>query len=58
MSDEQEITPDGYIVIKERKPSQEIRGTQCGKCGMKFEYGKSYGYHCPASDCPVGWSIS
>ena len=30
------------------------KGRQCGECGMKFEYGQSYGYHCPSQRCPTG----
>ena len=29
-------------------------GVQCGECGMKFEYGKAYGYACCNSRCPRG----
>ena len=29
------------------------KGTQCGECGMKFEYGKAYGYYCSNSRCPT-----
>lgn len=31
------------------------RGTQCGECGMKFEFGKAYGYYCTNTRCPTGW---
>ena len=34
------------------------RGTQCGECGMKFEYGKAYGYCCMNQNCPTGWNRS
>lgn len=27
-------------------------GVQCGECGIKFEYGKAYGYACQNSRCP------
>lgn len=32
------------------------KGRQCGECGMKFEYGKSYGYCCQNLRCPTGWN--
>lgn len=34
------------------------RGMQCGQCGMKFEYGATYGYCCPNTRCPTGWGPS
>ncbi|MEP0323329.1 hypothetical protein [Bauldia litoralis] len=31
------------------------RGSQCGKCGSKFDYDKAYGYVCPRGPhCPMG----
>lgn len=32
------------------------RGRQCGECGMKFDYDKSYGFHCGNYKCPMGYS--
>jgi len=32
------------------------KGNQCGECGMKFEYGKAYGYCCRNPKCPAGWN--
>lgn len=32
------------------------KGRQCGECGMKFEYGKAYGYCCASTKCPMGWT--
>jgi len=34
------------------------KGTQCGECGMKFEYGKAYGFYCGNPRCPTGWNLS
>jgi hypothetical protein len=34
------------------------RGSQCGECGMKFEYGKAYGFYCGNSRCPAGFGGS
>ena len=31
------------------------RGRQCGECGMKFDYDKTYGYCCCNTRCPVAW---
>lgn len=31
------------------------KGRQCGECGMKFEYDKSYGYYCGSQRCPMGF---
>jgi hypothetical protein len=32
------------------------RGSQCGECGMKFEYGQAYGFCCQNSRCPMGYN--
>jgi len=29
------------------------RGSQCGECGMKFEYGTAYGFCCQNPRCPM-----
>lgn len=31
------------------------RGRQCGQCGLKIEYGITYGYCCPTLGCPMNW---
>ena len=33
-------------------PQSGNKGTQCGVCGMKFDYGVSYGYYCGRNNCP------
>ena len=50
------VTQDGYIVIPERVelPGQRIRGVECGKCRLRFEYGQSIGFACSQGDCPLG----
>jgi hypothetical protein len=46
------FTPDPeYDLVKKRHNFK--RGTQCGECGQKFEYGVSYAYHCPSANCPM-----
>lgn len=56
------ITPDPeYDFTPPLPPKEDIyanpkRGRQCGECGMKFEYGSSYGYVCGNSRCPTGWN--
>ena len=53
---DEEITPDGYRIVNPpeiKKPEREVKGTQCGVCGMKFDYGVAYGYYCPVANCPV-----
>lgn len=30
------------------------KGAQCGQCGMKFDYGKAYGFCCQQPGCPMG----
>ena len=35
------------------KPKRK-KGSQCGQCGMKFDYGQTYGYSCGHKDCPMG----
>lgn len=37
---------------------QRPKGRQCGECGMKFEYGQSYGFCCPNTRCPTGWNYT
>ena len=36
-----------------QETSTTKRGTQCGECGMKFEYGMNYGYYCGNHRCPT-----
>jgi hypothetical protein len=51
------FTPDPeYDLVKPRYKHK--RGTQCGECGQKFEYGVSYGYYCSSVNCPMGFSPS
>lgn len=45
------IEPIGEALTKSLK-----RGSQCGQCGAKFEYGKFYSYCCPHPDCPTGFN--
>ena len=33
-----------------------MKGSQCGQCGMKFDYDYSYGFHCGNNRCPIGWN--
>ncbi len=55
------ITPDPeYDFIKPLRPDEGRaipmrRGTQCGECGMKFDYNISYGYGCSNNSCPMGY---
>jgi hypothetical protein len=56
-----ERDPDYDYVPPLPKPGQttwQRKGTQCGECGMKFEYGRSYGFCCANSRCPTGWGSS
>lgn len=47
---------DDYVLIpKLSAEPQTKRGSQCGECGMKFEYGKNYGFHCGSYRCPMGF---
>jgi hypothetical protein len=50
------ITPDPQYDRIEPLPAHPMqaqkRGIQCGECGMKFEYGVSYGYACGNPRCP------
>jgi len=51
-----ELTPDGYRIVKPVKPmfgDAVEKGIQCGVCGMKFEHNKAMGYYCPHTNCPV-----
>jgi len=47
-----EPDPEYELVPEPPKPK---KGIQCGKCGMKFDYGVTYGYCCGNQDCPTGW---
>lgn len=53
MTDKEEVTDDGYIIVKSTEPQKIIRGVQCGVCGMKFDYNVGYGYHCGNLYCPM-----
>lgn len=43
---------DGYRVIKPIPETSE-KGIKCGLCGMKFDYGKAYGFSCQNQNCPI-----
>lgn len=48
------IKPDPeYDFIPPLQTSPMKKGTQCGECGMKFEYGQSYGFYCGNLRCPT-----
>lgn len=52
--------PDYDFVPPLPKPGEATwvrKGTQCGECGMKFEYGHAYGFCCANSRCPTGWGV-
>ena len=53
---ESSIVPDPDYDYVDPLPSvgQSKKGRQCGQCGMKFDYGVSYGYNCGDQSCPVG----
>jgi hypothetical protein len=47
---------EGYVTVpKLPEPRDVPKGIKCGECGMKFDYGKAYGYCCPNTRCPCGW---
>lgn len=52
------ITPDpDYDLVKPwatMDAPKRKKGSQCGQCGMKFDYGQHYGYSCGHNDCPMG----
>lgn len=53
---DEEITPDGYRIVNPpeiKKPDHAVKGSQCGVCGMRFDYGKAYGYSCSVGNCPI-----
>jgi len=35
-----------------------LKGRQCGKCGMKFDYGTGYGFYCSTYNCPMGFGAA
>ena len=56
------VTPDpAYdFVPPRRKDARNAwpvkKGTQCGECGIKFDYGCAYGFNCSNPNCPTGWN--
>lgn len=47
------VNDEGYEIVPERRGK---KGIQCGKCGMKFDYGKAYNFCCPnRGSCPVNY---
>lgn len=46
------FTPDpAYDLV----PDTAVKkGAQCGRCGMKFDHNKAYGYVCGSPGCPMG----
>ena len=46
---------DDYEVVPDM-PFVASRGRKCERCGVKFDYGVSYGFHCPDGGCPMGWN--
>ncbi len=51
------IKPDPEYDFVKPLPLQKkgSQGSQCGQCGMKFDYGVSYGFCCGQQNCPMGW---
>jgi len=50
------FTPDlEYDLIQYLPPELPKKGRQCGKCGMRFDYGSHYGFMCGQHDCPAGY---
>jgi hypothetical protein len=47
------LRDEQYDWIPPRTLGSNKRGMQCGQCGMKFEYGKSYGYSCGSNLYPI-----
>lgn len=45
--------PDYDLIPPLPKAPPRKKGSQCGECGMKFEYGKAYGYCCINPRCPT-----
>lgn len=54
---EPKITPDGYEIVpyNPHTPTQQVVGRQCGKCGLKVQFGLTMGYCCGSVDCPMGF---
>lgn len=52
IGEDEKFTSDGYKIIGNTS-EKETKGICCGKCGMKFDHGKAYGYVCNRSDCPI-----
>ncbi len=45
--------PDYDIIPPLPKPVKQKKGSQCGECGMKFDYNTAYGYCCQRDNCPT-----
>ncbi len=51
------ITPDpnyDFVEPIEAPDQPAKKGRQCGLCGMKFDYGQTYGFCCGNNNCPTG----
>jgi hypothetical protein len=47
------IKPDPNYDLVPALPQQAKKGSQCGECGGKFDYGSAYGFRCGNQRCPM-----
>ena len=58
MTDKSWINPNGvnrdpeYDFIPPLYSGAVKKGVQCGECGIKFDYGQTYGFCCQNPKCP------
>jgi hypothetical protein len=50
-----ERDPEYDLIPKLPERPAPKKGSQCGECGMKFEYGVAYGYCCMNPRCPTNF---
>ena len=49
-----DLVPPSVLPV-ELKANHKI-GSQCGTCGLKFDYNQSYGFLCSRPSCPLGYN--
>lgn len=47
--------PDYDYIEPLPKPAKAKKGSQCGECGKKFDYGVYHSHCCPRKCCPMGF---
>jgi hypothetical protein len=53
MTDDNDLTPDGYRIVRPMAPAEPEVGIQCGECGLRMKHGEIWSYYCPINTCPL-----